>query len=98
LGRSLKSINAKHSSAMRSFALTLQFYSSKAYTYVRKMFNNLLPHSATLRKWYAVVNGKPGFTSKAFKAIELRVKDSKQLVVCNINIDEMAIRRQLYVW
>lgn len=80
---------------MRSFALTLQFYSSKAYTYVRKMFNNLLPHPATLRKWYTVVNGNPGFTSEAFKAIELRVKDSKQPVLCNINIDEMAIRRQL---
>lgn len=91
----MKSRNAKYSPAMRSFALPLQFYSSKAYTYVRKMFKNLLPHPATLRKWYTVVNGNPGFTSEAFKAIELLVKDSKQPVVCNITIDEMAIRRQL---
>jgi len=54
---------------MRSFALTLQFYSSKACTYVCKIFDNLLPHPARLRKWYTVVNGNPGFTSEAFKAM-----------------------------
>lgn len=89
----MKSRNAKYWPAIPSFALTLQFYSSKAYAYVRKMFNNLLPHPATLRKWYTVVNGNPGFTSEAFQAIELHVKDSKQPVAWNITIDEMAIRR-----
>jgi len=29
------------------------------------------------------------------KAIELRVKDSTQPIVCNIYIDEMAIRKQI---
>ncbi|KAF0752817.1 THAP-type domain-containing protein [Aphis craccivora] len=44
LNRSLKSNNAKYSPAIRSFALTLQFYSAKAFNYVRKTFKNLLPH------------------------------------------------------
>ncbi|XP_008183700.1 uncharacterized protein LOC103309607 [Acyrthosiphon pisum] len=43
---------------LRKFAVTLQYYSPRAYTYVRKTFKNLLPHPRTLRKWYTVVNGK----------------------------------------
>jgi len=35
------------------------------------------------------------FTNEAFKAIELRVKDSTQPIVCNICMDEMAIRKQI---
>lgn len=33
------------------FALTLNFYSTKAYNYVRDKFNYSLPHPATLCKW-----------------------------------------------
>lgn len=40
----------KYSPELRTFALTLQFYSSKAYRYVRKTFNNLLPEPSTIRK------------------------------------------------
>jgi len=49
-------------SEMRKFAITLQFYSNKAYNFVRKIFKNLLPHPKTISKWYKVVNGDPGFT------------------------------------
>jgi len=42
--------NAKYTPAIRSFALTLQFYSAKEYSFVRKMFKNLMPHPATLKK------------------------------------------------
>lgn len=80
---------------MRSFALTLQFYSAKAYTFVRKTFKNVLPHPTTLKLWYSVVNGEPGFTKEAFEAIQSRVSQSSQPVVCNICIDEMAIRKQI---
>jgi hypothetical protein len=37
-------------SEMRKFAITLQFYSSKAYDYVRKSFKNVLPHQKTINK------------------------------------------------
>lgn len=97
MNREFKSKNAKYSPAIRSFALTLQFYSSKAYSYVRKIFKNLLPHPATLKKWYSVVEGEPGFTKETFNIISLRVKQntSTQPIVCNIVIDEMAIRKQI---
>lgn len=58
-------------SEMRKFAITLQFYSSRAYEYVRKSFKNVLPHQKTITKWYKVINGNPGFTSEAFELVIL---------------------------
>ncbi|XP_074031320.1 uncharacterized protein isoform X2 [Leptinotarsa decemlineata] len=40
----------KYTPALRSFALTLSFYSTKAYNYVRTTFNNSSPHPKTLSK------------------------------------------------
>lgn len=47
---------------MRKFTITLQFYSNKAYNFVRKSFKKVLPHPKTISKWYKVVNEDPGFT------------------------------------
>lgn len=37
----------KYSPTLRMFALTLQFYSTKAYNYVRETFDCALPHPST---------------------------------------------------
>jgi len=39
-----------YSPEVRKFAVTLQYYSPRAYTYVRKTFKNKLPHTRTLRR------------------------------------------------
>lgn len=54
-----------------------------------------MPHPATIRKWYCVVNGEPGFTSEVFQTITLQVQNSNYPIICNIVIDEMAIRKQI---
>jgi len=95
INRNLKSRNTKYSPALRSFALTLQFYSSIAYLFVRKTFKNLLPHPSTIKKWYSVIDGEPGFTKEAFQSLTLRVRESVDPVICNIVIDEMSIRKQI---
>jgi len=95
INKNLKSRNTKYSPALRSIALTLQFYSSKAYLFVRKTFKNLLPHPNTLKKWYSVIDGEPGFTKEAFQSINQRVSESVKPVICNIVIDEMSIRKQI---
>lgn len=41
-------VNGEYIPEIRSFAMTLHFYSGKAYDYVRKKFNNQLPHSSTV--------------------------------------------------
>lgn len=83
----------KYTPQLRKFALTLQFYSSSAYNYVRRVWGNLLPHPSTIRKWYTIVDGKPGFSKEAFSAIGMKSKFSS--VHVNIVIDEMSIRSQI---
>ena len=63
---------SKYSPELKSFALTLQFYSSKAYEFVSKTFNLALPHQVQVRKWYAKVPAEPGFTNPAFQALKLK--------------------------
>lgn len=43
-----KKIKKKYSPTVRQFALSLNFFSAKAYAYVRKEFNTILPHVRTL--------------------------------------------------
>lgn len=80
---------------LRKFAVTLQYYSPRAYVYVRKTFKNMLPHPRTLRRWYTVVDGKPGFTHEAF--VVLKEKCDAGPVYCNLTVDEMCIKKHVEV-
>ena len=59
--------------ALKSFALTLQFYSSKAYEFVRKTFDIALPSQSQIRRWYGKVAADPGFTKPAFNALQQKM-------------------------
>lgn len=85
----------KYTPQLRTFALTLQFYSQKAYEYVRRVWRNLLPHPSTIRRWYRVVNGKPGFSDDAFAALKARSESMEGKLLVNIVLDEMSIKEQL---
>jgi len=91
--RNFKGKNRKYNKNIRAFALTLHFYSTKAYNFTRSAFNNLLPHPSTIQRWYLVVDGNPGFTKEALEAIKQKcsIKD----VICNLVIDEMSIREHI---
>ncbi|KAF2891019.1 hypothetical protein ILUMI_15154, partial [Ignelater luminosus] len=69
-------------------------YLSKPYDYVRRSFTGLLPHPSTIRDWYQVIDGSPGFTKEAFNALKERV--SNELTIVNLVIDEMAIRDHIH--
>lgn len=74
----LKQLNLKArksvSLELRAFALTLNYYSAAAYDYLRKTFGKCLPHLRTLRKWYGVINGKPGLLAEALKSVKNKVQ------------------------
>lgn len=91
-----KKMKKTYSPVLKKFALTLNFYSPKAYQYVREVFNTCLPHVRTIAKWYSSINGKPGLTCESFTALRLRqiLKGDKQLL-CNLTFDEMAIRKHV---
>lgn len=87
----------KYSPRIRTFALTLHFYSPKGYRYVRSVFNNNLPAISTIRKWYSSIDGRPGFSSEAFTALRLKSNEAnqngKELLV-SVMYDEVNIRKQ----
>lgn len=83
---------------LRTFALTLQFYSTKAYNYVRKHFNLALPHVSTIRRWFQNINGYPGFTAEAFSALQARascLSCNGEELLCSLMIDEMSVRKHV---
>lgn len=41
----------KYSLEVRQFAVSIHFFSCQAYSYVRKQFNTVLPHTRTINKW-----------------------------------------------
>ena len=53
----------KYPSELQSFALTLKFYSTKAYDYVHDKLNLALPiYPNTIQTWYNPMDGDPRFT------------------------------------
>jgi hypothetical protein len=93
-----KQAKTKYELVLRSFALTLHFYSPKAYNYVRETFDLCLPHPSTIRLWLEGVNGAPGFTSEAFEVLRQHADKSQsnnQKVFCSLIIDEMSIRQHM---
>ena len=60
---------------LRSFAMTLKFYLTKAFNYVRKSFD--LPHASVIRSWYSSMDCEPGSTKDVLTA-----KRDNQEVVC----------------
>ena len=83
---------------IRKFAITLHFYSPRAYKYVRSVFRLALPHPSVIRSWYHALNGEPGFTQESFNILKLHVKcatEKGNRVICNLIMDEMAIRKHI---
>lgn len=84
-----------YSPELRTFALTLHFYSPHAYRYVRKVFNTCLPHPRTIERWYSSIDGRPGFTEAAFCALQARTAANPKPLYCALLMDEMAIRQKV---
>eukprot|EP00794_Sanderia_malayensis_P011743 gene11743-12964_t len=86
-----KHSGSRYSTDVKEFAISLHYYSPRAYMYVRKYLN--LPHPATIRSWSVNVQCEPGFLSKTLDFVETKVKDGEQ--DCVIMLDEMSIKSQL---
>lgn len=89
-------VKGRYSPELRAFALILNFYSPKAYNYVREVYKNKLPAPSTLRSWYANTNGSPGFTQEAFDILKKRSEAAgDKKIYATLMMDEIAIRKQL---
>ena len=55
----------RHSDQGKRFALTLNFYSPKAYDYVRSVFKTL-PHPSSMANWTSLIKCDPAFFENVF--------------------------------
>jgi len=68
-----KKLPCKYSADLRRFALSLHFYSCKAYDFVPKEFDTILPHPRTLSKWYTNTEASAGFTKESLDTLNLKL-------------------------
>lgn len=83
-----------YSENLRQFAIALSFYSPRAYTYVRSVFNNHLPELHTIQRWVKSVDGRPGISAEALVTLSEKAKKSNPLLVAMIS-DEMHIAKKI---
>lgn len=89
-------IKGQYPPQLRAFAMTINFYSPKAYRYIRSTFKNRLPAPSTIRSWYSTTSGSPGCTQEAVEVLRKKaeVAGDKILYGC-LTLDEMAIRQEV---
>lgn len=82
-----------YSADMKKFALTVYFYSPKAYNYLRTKI--MLPHSSQIRKWLSSHNCETGFLSEVFEFLKANVNDNSHMQNVALIFASMAIRSQI---
>lgn len=84
-----------YSAELRRFAISLHFFSPRAYNFIRNEFNSVLPHTRTLSKWYATVDAEPGICNESLNILKLKCQNTYKKIYCALIMDEVAIRKQL---
>jgi hypothetical protein len=80
-----------YSEDLKSFAVTLHFYSSQAYNFLRRTLH--LPHPDTIRRW-ASCGVEPGFL-KDVHSLQLQLANEPAMQDVCIIFDLMSIRKQV---
>lgn len=94
--------NEKYSENIRHFCLALHYYSPRAYDFIRKTFNNHLPHPKTIQNWYANsdIRGDPGlqmYNINRLRNISDSYKEKHDTnIICSLVFDEMCLRKQVF--
>lgn len=85
----------RYTAEIRKFALTLHFYSAKAYEFLRS--NLHLPHPATLRSWLSSRHCNVGILSEVLAFLKEKVLMEEYSHLRNVALifDSMAIRKEL---
>ena len=65
--RKLTTSAHQYSEVTNQFAMTLHYYSPKAYEFVKKILK--LPHSSSIKHWAASVDCEPGYLTNVIQAI-----------------------------
>lgn len=96
-GRKLKKSN-QYVDAVRSFAITLHYYSPRAYQFLRSKFSNNLPDPSCIRSWISNCSGFGEICAGALetlKNIADELKSRGKQFICSMSFDEMSIRKHV---
>jgi DNA transposase THAP9 len=85
----------RYTAPIKEFALSLFYYSPRAYAFARQSLH--LPHPSTVRSWSASVDCQPGFLCNVFQQLQLDAQQDFELIDCAMMFDSMSIRKQT-VW
>ncbi|CAG4945242.1 unnamed protein product [Parnassius apollo] len=83
----------RYSKELKQFALTLKYYSPRAYRFLRTCIN--LPHPATIRKMLSSAECNVGFLKEVFEFLKLNVQTNPALIHVALIFDSMAIKSEL---
>lgn len=94
LSRQLKKQNKEHigkefEKEVKSFSIALNFYSPKAYTFLRRYMP--LPHPSTLKRWISVIKCAPGPIEESFHFLQMKTNSGRHSIICALIFDEMSI-------
>ena len=79
MSRTFHGKGIKYSKKLKSFAITLQYYSAKAYDFASATSNLTLPYPRVIRCWYGKGPTEPGFTKVAFETIRATFRDQRPM-------------------
>ena len=85
------STGSRYSEQIKQFAISLHFYSAKAYNFVRKSLH--FPHPSTIRSWASSIECEPGFLSNVIEHLQNTLEDDNK--DCIILVDEMSIKKEV---
>lgn len=80
-----------YSDEVKQFAMTLHYYSPKAYEFVCQVLK--LPHTSRIWHWAASVNCEPGYLTDVIKLIGLAAKTDHSMTDAVLVVDAMAIHK-----
>ena len=83
----------RYTEEVKNFALTVHFYSPKAYSYMRKLFS--LPHQSSIRNWISSVDCEPGFHADVLQNLSEQLQKRPEMSDCALMMDGMVVRKQV---
>ena len=81
----------KYTDETKQFAMTLHYYSPKAYNFVQKLLS--LPHPASICAWAVSVECEPGYLMNVIKLIGCIAAQNKYMSEAVLVVDAMAIHK-----
>ena len=83
-------VGRRYPDEVKRFALTLHFYSPRAYDYLLNVFS--LPHTSSLYNWTSSVNCDVGFFKDVFLELKKKIYEDPLHADCNLVCDGMSIK------